>query len=78
MLLADLMCSRGEVLGITRYGLAKMKESVLMLASVSGGGSGGGVKQTVGGRRGPNQAGGEGRRCWNSHFGSWSERVKWL
>ncbi|XP_037084098.1 LOW QUALITY PROTEIN: DNA-directed RNA polymerase III subunit RPC1-like [Pollicipes pollicipes] len=33
MLLADLMCSRGEVLGITRYGLAKMKESVLMLAS---------------------------------------------
>ena len=43
MLLADLMCSRGEVLGITRYGLAKMKESVLMLASVSGGrGSGGG------------------------------------
>ena len=33
MLLADLMTYRGEVLGITRYGLAKMKESVLMLAS---------------------------------------------
>lgn len=35
MLLADLMTSRGEVLGITRQGLAKMKESVLNLASVS-------------------------------------------
>jgi len=34
MLLADLMTSRGEVLGITRQGLAKMKESVLNLASV--------------------------------------------
>ena len=33
-LLADLMTCRGEVLGITRHGLAKMKESVLMLASV--------------------------------------------
>ncbi|KAK2152800.1 hypothetical protein LSH36_317g01042 [Paralvinella palmiformis] len=33
MLLADLMTFKGEVLGITRYGLAKMKESVLMLAS---------------------------------------------
>lgn len=33
MLLADLMTYRGEVLGITRHGLAKMKESVLMLAS---------------------------------------------
>ena len=32
-LLADLMCCRGEVLGITRHGLARMKESVLMLAS---------------------------------------------
>jgi len=32
-LLADLMTARGEVLGMTRYGLAKMKESVLMLAS---------------------------------------------
>ncbi|XP_046382382.1 DNA-directed RNA polymerase III subunit RPC1 [Ischnura elegans] len=32
-LLADLMTCRGEVLGITRHGLAKMKESVLMLAS---------------------------------------------
>ncbi len=26
---------QGDVLGITRFGLAKMKESVLMLASVS-------------------------------------------
>jgi len=34
MLLADLMTYKGEVLGITRFGLAKMKESVLMLASV--------------------------------------------
>ncbi|CAG0896236.1 unnamed protein product, partial [Darwinula stevensoni] len=33
MLLADLMTFKGEVLGITRHGLAKMKESVLMLAS---------------------------------------------
>ena len=32
-LLADLMSCRGEILGITRHGLAKMKESVLMLAS---------------------------------------------
>jgi len=32
-LLADLMTCKGEVLGITRFGLAKMKESVLMLAS---------------------------------------------
>lgn len=32
-LVADLMTSHGEVLGITRHGLAKMKESVLMLAS---------------------------------------------
>ena len=29
------VCVQGEVLGITRFGLAKMKESVLMLASVS-------------------------------------------
>lgn len=35
MLVADLMTSRGEVFGITRQGLAKMKESVLNLASVS-------------------------------------------
>ncbi|CAH2094863.1 unnamed protein product [Euphydryas editha] len=34
-LLAAQMCARGEVLGITRYGLARMKESVLNLASVS-------------------------------------------
>jgi DNA-directed RNA polymerase III subunit RPC1 len=34
-LLADLMTSRGQVLGITRHGLAKSKESALMLASVS-------------------------------------------
>ena len=33
-LLADTMTYRGEVLGITRFGLAKMKESALMLASV--------------------------------------------
>ncbi|XP_063217430.1 DNA-directed RNA polymerase III subunit RPC1 [Bacillus rossius redtenbacheri] len=33
MLVADLMTSRGEVLGITRHGLSKMKESVLNLAS---------------------------------------------
>ncbi|KAI4807535.1 hypothetical protein KUCAC02_027338 [Chaenocephalus aceratus] len=33
MLLGDLMSYKGEILGITRFGLAKMKESVLMLAS---------------------------------------------
>lgn len=33
MLLADLMTYKGEVLGITRFGIAKMKESVLALAS---------------------------------------------
>ncbi|KAL8591010.1 hypothetical protein ACOMHN_021775 [Nucella lapillus] len=33
MLLADFMTWTGEVLGLTRFGLAKMKESVLMLAS---------------------------------------------
>jgi RNA polymerase Rpb1, domain 5 len=33
MLLADIMTYRGEVLGITRFGIAKMKDSVLMLAS---------------------------------------------
>ncbi|KAI3929943.1 hypothetical protein MKW98_004097 [Papaver atlanticum] len=33
MLLADVMTSNGEVLGITRFGIQKMKESVLMLAS---------------------------------------------
>ncbi|KAI9024018.1 hypothetical protein DFJ74DRAFT_705759 [Hyaloraphidium curvatum] len=33
MLLGDLMTYRGEVLGITRFGIAKMKDSVLMLAS---------------------------------------------
>ncbi|CAG9460748.1 unnamed protein product [Pedinophyceae sp. YPF-701] len=32
-LLADCMTARGSVLGITRFGIAKMKESVLMLAS---------------------------------------------
>lgn len=32
-LLADVMTSKGEVLGITRFGIAKMKDSVLMLAS---------------------------------------------
>uniref|UniRef100_A0AC34FU78 DNA-directed RNA polymerase n=1 Tax=Panagrolaimus sp. ES5 TaxID=591445 RepID=A0AC34FU78_9BILA len=33
MLLADLMTFKGEVLGITRNGLVKMKESVFLLAS---------------------------------------------
>ncbi|KAK8921953.1 DNA-directed RNA polymerase II subunit RPB1 [Platanthera zijinensis] len=33
MLLADLMTYKGEVLGMTRFGLTKMKSSVLMLAS---------------------------------------------
>ncbi|KAF5203278.1 DNA-directed RNA polymerase subunit beta' [Thalictrum thalictroides] len=33
MLLADLMTYKGEVLGITRFGINKMKESVLMLAA---------------------------------------------
>lgn len=33
MLLADVMTYRGEVLGITRFGMTKMKDSVLMLAS---------------------------------------------
>lgn len=33
MLLADLMTFRGEVLGITRFGIQKMGKSVLMLAS---------------------------------------------
>ncbi|XP_045502401.1 DNA-directed RNA polymerase III subunit RPC1 [Colias croceus] len=32
-LLAAQMCARGELLGITRYGLARMKDSVLNLAS---------------------------------------------
>lgn len=32
-LLADVMTYRGEVLGITRFGLAKMRDSVLQLAS---------------------------------------------
>ena len=29
MLLADLMTFKGEVLGITRFGIAKMKDSAL-------------------------------------------------
>jgi DNA-directed RNA polymerase III subunit RPC1 len=33
LLLSDVMTFKGEVLGITRFGVAKMKESVLMLAS---------------------------------------------
>ncbi|KAL6550099.1 DNA-directed RNA polymerase III subunit 1 [Orobanche minor] len=33
MLLADLMTFKGEVLGITRHGVQRMKDSVLMLAS---------------------------------------------
>ena len=32
-LLADVMTYKGEVLGITRFGLAKMRDSVLQLAS---------------------------------------------
>jgi DNA-directed RNA polymerase III subunit RPC1 len=32
-LLADIMTCRGQVLGITRFGISKMKDSVLMLAS---------------------------------------------
>ncbi|KAJ2615145.1 DNA-directed RNA polymerase III subunit C1 (rpo31) [Coemansia sp. RSA 1365] len=33
MLLGDLMSYKGEILGITRYGIAKMNDSVMMLAS---------------------------------------------
>jgi DNA-directed RNA polymerase III subunit RPC1 len=33
LLLADIMCRTGEPLGITRFGLAKMRDSVLQLAS---------------------------------------------
>jgi len=33
MLLSDVMTFKGEVLGITRFGVSKMRESVLMLAS---------------------------------------------
>jgi len=33
LLLSDIMTFKGEVLGITRFGVAKMRESVLMLAS---------------------------------------------
>jgi DNA-directed RNA polymerase III subunit RPC1 len=33
MLLSDVMTCKGEVLGITRFGVSKMKDSVLMLAS---------------------------------------------
>ncbi|KAL7746501.1 DNA-directed RNA polymerase III subunit C1 (rpo31) [Sorochytrium milnesiophthora] len=33
MLLGDVMTYKGEVLGITRFGVSKMKDSVLMLAS---------------------------------------------
>eukprot|EP01113_Clastostelium_recurvatum_P040668 TRINITY_DN6343_c0_g1_i1.p1 TRINITY_DN6343_c0_g1~~TRINITY_DN6343_c0_g1_i1.p1 ORF type:complete len:1395 (-),score=348.95 TRINITY_DN6343_c0_g1_i1:174-4358(-) len=33
MLLADLMSFKGDILGITRFGIEKMKESVLTLAS---------------------------------------------
>lgn len=32
-LLSDIMTNKGEVLGITRFGIAKMKDSTLMLAS---------------------------------------------
>ncbi|GAO48072.1 DNA-directed RNA polymerase III complex large subunit Rpc1 [Saitoella complicata NRRL Y-17804] len=33
MLLSDVMTYKGEILGITRFGVAKMKDSVMMLAS---------------------------------------------
>ncbi|RKP18443.1 beta and beta-prime subunits of DNA dependent RNA-polymerase [Rozella allomycis CSF55] len=33
MLLGDIMSFKGQVLGITRFGISKMKDSVLMLAS---------------------------------------------
>ena len=33
LLLSDVMTFKGEVLGITRFGVSKMRESVLMLAS---------------------------------------------
>merc|ERR1719272_2888934 len=33
MLLSDVMTFKGMVLGITRFGVSKMRESVLMLAS---------------------------------------------
>ena len=33
MLLADVMTFRGSVLGITRFGMQKMRDSVMMLAS---------------------------------------------
>jgi DNA-directed RNA polymerase III subunit RPC1 len=33
LLLSDIMTFKGEVLGITRFGVSKMRESVLMLAS---------------------------------------------
>ena len=33
MLLGDIMTFKGEVLGITRFGVAKLKDSTLMLAS---------------------------------------------
>ncbi len=52
MLLAEIMTYRGQILGITRFGIAKMKDSVLMLASfekVRGGGGGG---ETAAGSRG--------------------------
>jgi len=32
-LLADIMCYKGQVLGITRFGVSKMKSSTLMNAS---------------------------------------------
>lgn len=32
-LLGDIMTSKGEVLGITRFGISKMKDSVLSIAS---------------------------------------------
>jgi DNA-directed RNA polymerase III subunit RPC1 len=34
MLMADLMTFKGEILGITRTGIAKMRDSVLMLGTI--------------------------------------------
>lgn len=35
MLVADVMTSRGQPFGVTRFGLAEMSENVMNLASVS-------------------------------------------
>lgn len=33
LLLAEVMCCKGRIIGFTRYGIDKMKDSTLMLAS---------------------------------------------